>query len=67
MELVWYQEARKRPGVNDEEELQSGGDRNIAKPASKLRNQRGPEMPCLRIIRKWMSMNTASSQGITKV
>jgi hypothetical protein len=30
-------------------------------------DQRGPEMPCFRIIRKWMSMNTASSQGITKV
>jgi hypothetical protein len=28
---------------------------------------KGPEMPCFRIIRKCISMKTASSQGITKV
>ena len=31
------------------------------------RDHKGPEMPCLRIIKKCMSMNTASNQGITNV
>ena len=28
---------------------------------------KGPEIPCLRIIRKWNNMNTAINQGRTKV
>jgi hypothetical protein len=60
-------EAKDAAGLGAATEMVCPQDRNNAKPGGEPINQRGPEMPCFRIIRKWMSMNTASSQGITKV
>ena len=59
-------EARNCPGVTAVPGEQRAGIATLRNQTLSM-DQRGPEMPCFRIIRKCMSMNTASNQGITKV